>query len=375
MRSPSAGSLLSSIVLAALVATACGRDATAPAAPLQSAVSMDATPVIANLLGALGTITTFEDFNAGEIDGQHDWKSLGGLGAPPPANPLDTHCAVYDHVIADNTAATSSYWYLLFARRSLRISNAVTSGCYTDQTFSSRTANYAGQAGAWTTSPNGSVNYTLAGGVLQNHFEAEWSFASTVPGALQPGLQMVASPARGDDSRMSWIQMNDLADGLEVVFAERSNPAAAGDFELTTVAEHLDRRVPHTIRIAMDFIDGPGNDIVRVFVDGALKHTGTSWENYYFYDPDGQSNFGGAPPIVNRIMFRTGSDTHRGIPGDPAPATLGHGFVIDNLWQATFMVAATANACKNDGWRHLLDWNGLPFANQGNCVSSANHGP
>src|ERR1019366_8987565 len=102
-----------------------------------------------------------------------------GLGAPPPANPLDTHCAVYDHVIADNKAAEDAYRYVLFGRRSLRISNAVTSGCYTDQTFSSRTANYAGQTGAWTTSPNGLVNYALPGGVLQNHFEAEWSLAST----------------------------------------------------------------------------------------------------------------------------------------------------------------------------------------------------
>lgn len=318
-----------------LLVTACGRESTAPvAAPSSPTASFDQRA--ADVLALPFSLTTFEDFNVGEIDGQHDWQSFGGAGAPPPTNPLNTHCAVYDHVIADNTAAASSYRYLLFARRSLRISNAVTSGCYTDQTFSSRTANYAGQKGAWTTSPNGLVSYVLPGGVLQNHFEASWSFASTVPNAVQPGLQVVASPARGDDSRMSWVQMNDLPDGLQVVFAERSNPASPGDFELTTVAERLDRRIPHVILLTMDFYDGPSNDVVRVFVDGELKHTGTSWENYYFYDPDGQSNFGGAPPVVNRMMFRTGSDLHRGIPGVAAPATLGHGFVIDNLWQATF---------------------------------------
>lgn len=322
-------------ICALLIAlAACSRETPAPAltSPAGGARSAD---LASDLTALLGTITTFENFNIGEIDGQHDWKSLGGIGAPPPANPLDTHCAVYDHVMADNSA-TMAYRYLLFGRKSLRISNAVTSGCYTDQTFSNRAANFAGQSNAWSTSADGSVSYARAGGVLQNHFEASWTFASTVPHAQQPGLQVVASPARGDDSRMSWVQMNDMPDGLSVVFAERSNPASPGDFELTTVAQRLDRRVPHLILLTMDFYDGPSNDVVRVYVDGELKHTGTSWENYYFYDPNGKSNFGGAPPIVNRIMFRTGSDVHRGIPGDPAPATLGHGFVIDNVWQTTF---------------------------------------
>ena len=353
-----------------VVVASCRSDATAPAQTSVTAVSILRDTRDAGDPSFPGTLTTFEDFTLGAIDGQHDWKSLGGLGAPPPANPLDTHCAVYDHEIADNTAATNAYRYRSFERKSLRISNAVTSGCYSDQTFSNRTQNFAGQTGAWSRSTNGLVNYALPGGVLQNHFEAEWDFASTVPDAQQPGLQVVASPARGDDARMSWVQMTDLPDGLAVIFAERSNSVSAGDFELSTVAKGLDRREPHTIKITMDFVDGPGNDIVRVFVDGHLKHTGTSWENYYFYDPNGQSNFGGAPPVVNRLMFRTGSDLHRGIPGDPAPATRGHGFVFDNLRQATFMVATSADACKSDGWRALRDSSGNSFANQGDCASS-----
>ena len=313
--------------------------------------------------------TTFEDFSLGVIDGQHDWKSLGGLGAPA-VNPAGTHCAVYDHEITDNLASPDLHRFPEFERKSLRISNAVTSGCYSDQTFSGRTANIAGQSNAHSRSPNGLIDYAIAGGTLQNHFEAEWSFASTVPDAQQPGLEVVASPARGDDARMSWIQMTDLPDGLAVIFAERSNPAAAGDFLLSTVARRLDRHVPHTIKISMDFVDGPGNDIVRVFVDGDLKHTGTSWENYYFYDFNGRANFGGAPPVVNRMMFRTGSDAHRGIAGDSVPTTRGHGFVFDNLRQATFMVATSADACKHNGWRGLRDTNGELFENQQHCVSS-----
>ena len=348
---------------------ACHRDATAPIHAPVPAVAILEDRSDAEAFAIAGYTTTFEDFRLGTIDGQHDWKSLGGLGAPA-VNPAGTHCAVYDHEITDNTASTSTYRFHEFENRSLRISNAVTSGCYADQTFSSRTSNAAGQSDAQSGSTNSAVDYAIAGGTLQNHFEAEWSFASTVPSAQQPGLEVVASPARGDDARMSWLQMIDLPDGLAVIFAERSNPAAAGDFILSTVARHLDRRVPHTIKISMDFVDGPGNDIVRVFVDGELKHTGTSWENYYFYDVNGKANFSGAPPIVNRMMFRTGSDLHRGIPGDSAPATRGHGFVFDNLRQATFMVATSADACKHNGWRALRDSNGKSFENQGRCVSS-----
>ena len=113
---------------------------------------------------------------------------------------------------------------------------------------------------------------------------------------------------------------------------------APGAFALTTVARRLDRRVPHTIRLTIDFLDGPGNDIVRVYVDDELKHTGTSWENYYAYDATGMANFGGNTPAVNRLMFRTGSDSHRGIPGDPAPLTLGRGFVIDHVRVTTSFV-------------------------------------
>jgi hypothetical protein len=67
----------------------------------------------------------------------------------------------------------------------------------------------------------------------------------------------------------------------------------------------------------MLFVDGPGNDVVDVYVDGALRHTGTSWEDYF---RDCESN---ATRTVDSILFRTG--------GPPAPSTNGYGFFIDNI--------------------------------------------
>lgn len=100
----------------------------------------------------------------GTIHAQDDWSSFGP----------------YDHKVTLNT-----YGYASFGLQSLRISNAITSGSFGDQTFSKRTTNYAGetesQCGGW----------CVAGGTRQRHFEVEWDFASTVPAAEQPDRKSV----------------------------------------------------------------------------------------------------------------------------------------------------------------------------------------
>jgi hypothetical protein len=288
--------------------------------------------------------TDFENFNFGTVDGQFDWTSTGAAGHG---------CAVYDHAIVANT-----YGYLAFGTKSLRMSNAVTSGCFGDQTLSGRTANPAGETGA----ADGGFGL---GGTLQNHFEAQWSFASTDPHVLQPGLSVVASPDRGDGSRMSWVQMTDELGGLAINFFDVQGTSNPANFVESFVASGLDRTVPHTVRLTMDFFDGPSNDVVKLYVDGVLMHTGTSWENYYRYDSE-QGPAGNLVPIVNRILFRTG--------GAPAPATAGKGFVIDNLQIGTFTVATDKDACKKGGWMNLSRPDGSSFKNQGDCIKFVNTG-
>lgn len=245
-------------------------------------------------------------YTAGSIHGQDGWSSAGSAGSG---------CAAYDHAVVPNT-----YGYAGFGSQSLRISNAVTSGCFGDQTFSRSTVDEAGESGA--------PNDGMSGGTRQNHFEATWEFASTVPGAEQPGASVVASPDRGDGARMSWVQMQDTPEGLAVNFYDFQVPSADltgeclnGDFIFTPVAVGLDRTVPHAIEITMDLLDGPGNDIVKVSVDGILLHVGTSWEDYFREcQPPGTRT-------VDSILFRTG--------GAAAPDTLGNGFLIDNLSVST----------------------------------------
>lgn len=238
-------------------------------------------------------------YSPGAIDGQDGWSSLGAAGSG---------CAVYDHaVVANGPLAPAT-----FGDQSLRISNAVTSGCFADQTFSRSLAEAAGES----TAEGG----TSSSAPAHRHFEAEWKFASATPGAEQPGLSVVASPDRGDGARMSWIQMADGPDGLSVGFYDYQ--AAVGDFVFTPLAEGLDRTVPHTVRVTMNLREGRSNDQVKVFVDGRLRHIGTSWEDY-FRDVEGNPT-----RTVDSILFRTA--------GPAAPATAGAGFLIDGLRLRSF---------------------------------------
>ena len=308
-----------------------------------------ATMALAIGVAAADTVgpITFESptYVTGTIHNQDGWSSFGAAG---------TGCAVYDHAVVTNAGAPAS-----FGSQSLRISNAVTSGCFGDQTFSKSLTNEAGETSA--------INGGLSGGTRQNHFEAQWDFVSTVPGAEQVGLSVVASPDRGDGARMSWVQMADTPSGLAVNFydyqdgaVEAAGSCATGDnFIFSTVAVGLTRSLSHTIKVTMDFLPGANNDVVRVYVDGVLRHTGTSWEGYFNYCESNPTR------TVDSILFRTG--------GAPAPATAGKGFLIDNLRLTSAPLVGPPtdkDQCKKDGW---MTFNSPSFPDQGTCVSYVNN--
>ncbi len=284
-------------------------------------------------------------YTTGTINNQDGWSSFGAAGLG---------CATYDHSVVANTYGITS-----FGAQSLRMSNAVTSGCFGDQTFSKPLSQEAGETTA--------ASDGMSSGPRQTHFEAQWDFASTVPGAEQPGLSVVASPDRGDGARMSWVQMADTPTGLAVNFYDYQSGAVevgctdGTNFVFSNVASSLSRTVPHTIKVTMDFVDGTHNDVVKVYVDGVLKHTGTSWEDYF------RECEGNPSRTVDSVLFRTG--------GDAAPATSGKGFLIDNLsLRSTTPIGppTNKNQCKNGGWAQFDT--PRTFKNQGDCVSFASNG-
>lgn len=269
----------------------------------------------------------------GNINGQDGWSKTGP----------------YDVEVETNT-----YGYSSFGGQSLRISNAVTSGSFGDHTFAKPLVNSVGEADATAGS--------FSEGTRQTRFEMQFEIASTMPSTQQAGLFMSVSPDRGDGSRMSYLGFEDVAGGIKIIFYDVQGTSNPANFVLTDLGTY-DRTTPHTVKLVMDAVDGPSNDVVKVYIDGALVHTGTSWENYYRYDSESSAEQ--SPRIVKTVLLRVG--------GAPAPTTVNNGYLVDNLTLNSLSpVGSPTNKdqCKKDGWKTFDD---PTFKNQGQCVSYFNH--
>lgn len=216
-----------------------------------------------------------------------------------------TKTGPYDAVIS------SSFGVPSFNNQSLRISNAVTSGSFGDQTFAKPLTDAAGEAD--------STDGSFSRGTLQNHFEAQFDIRP-MQLSQQLGLAISVAPDRGDGSRMSYLRFEDQADGVHVFFDDAQGTTNPANFVESDIAT-LGRAVTHTIKFAIDFVNGPSNDVVKISIDGTLVKTGTTWENYYRYDSEQSAEQ--SPRIVKTLLFRTA--------GTAAPNTAGLGYLIDNL--------------------------------------------
>ena len=126
------------------------------------------------------------------------------------------------------------------------------------------------------------------GGEQVKHVRPRIGDVDRVPRRLRTLLRLFrkAPGDRGDGARMSYVRMFDAPDGLGVQFIDfqraLGNSCASGDnFVAKSIAAGLSRSEVHRIRIEMEFVDGPANDVVRVYVNGVLEVTGTSWEDYF----------------------------------------------------------------------------------------------
>jgi hypothetical protein len=265
----------------------------------------------ANPIPACGAPTNgnFENDSLGSVNGQHGWSSTGP----------------YDQAVVNNT-----YGYDSFGCKSLRISNFVTSGAFGDQTFSYSAPNEAGETSA--------VSGGMSSGTRQNRYEASFDIASTSANQ-QNGLFMSVSPDRGDGARMSYLGFDDQADGVHVIFYDVQQsgpctPSGCANFVSKDI-KTLSRDQAHNVKFVIDFKDGPGNDVAQIFIDGTLVHTGTTWEDYYRYDPE-QAGSSNEVPTVDSLLFKLGNPS--------APATQGNGYLLDNVVVATSATPVTPPA-------------------------------
>lgn len=316
-------------------------------------------------VAAFGTLAnaqtiTFESptYSVGSINGQDGWSATGSVGSG---------CAMYDEgVTANNVLAPPS-----FGAQSFRISNAATSGCFGDQAFSKPTANEAGETDAH--------NGGLSGGTRQNTFVTQFNIASADPNNLQTGLVMSTSQDRGDGARMSYLRFEDQADGVHVFFddyqdrfpygtalADNANGCGIGDDFYETDIATLSRSAAHSIKVVTHFVDGPRNDVVQVYIDGVLKKTGTSWEDYYRYCSEQSAD--NQTKTVDSQLFRAG--------GTAAPATAGKGFLIDDLSLASgSSTSVTVNPSNMHNWFFYNDETDTVDNTLGSFVPGPNPAP
>ena len=236
----------------------------------------------------------FESYALGSVSGQNGWSNS--------VNPT------YDQAVVSNV-----YGYPSFGTKTFRISDAVTSGSFGDWVFVKPLVDSVGE----TTATAGS----FATGTKQKHFEMQFDIAST-QSTQQPGLHVSVSPDRGDGSRMSYLRFEDQENGIHVMFDDVTDNGPIGtaaSFNETDIATIS--RSAHTIKLTMDTLDGPGNDVVKVYVDGALVHTGKSWEDYYRFDPESSAEQ--SPRIVKTMIIQAR--------GTATPTDSGKGFLFDNI--------------------------------------------
>jgi hypothetical protein len=161
----------------------------------------------------------------------------------------------------------------------------------------------------------------------------------TTQNTEQAGLHMSVSPDNGSGARMSYLRFEDQVDGVHVFFDDVTDSGpyyTLATFNETDIAT-LSRTQAHTIGFSMHFVSGPGNDVVRISVDGSLVKTGTTWENYYRFDNEGQAGLD-PPPTTTTMLFRES--------GAANTANGGKGFLVDNL----SYTSATVPTCTTTGF-------------------------
>ena len=277
--------------------------------------------------GKILSETDFTGFTTGvSVNGQGGW-GIGGINGYPAGVTVDEEVT--------DIGGGNIVW---------RLSNSVVSGNLNDMPFAPRPAGIPTTPGDTSTNPVLGQPDMFAGEASTTaeyrRFTASLDFRS-VTGATQPGLNVSVSADNGCGGRMSFVRLVDSGTGIDVVTFDVD---AAGDFVgPLTIATGLSYTDWHHLSFVVRFWDGPSNDVVRIYLDGALIHTGTSWEDYFTASQHSSYPLG-VP--VQTIVFSTGSTA--------VPENAGYGFYFDNVITE---LSLSANAIPT-----LSQWGQILFA-------------
>jgi hypothetical protein len=132
------------------------------------------------------------------------------------------------------------------------------------------------------------------------------------------------SPDNGQGARMSYLRFEEHTNGVHVYFDTVTDKGPVGTvatFNEKDIAT-LSRTSAHTVSFSITFKSGSTPDQVKITIDGKLAATGTSWKNYYLYDPE-QTPSGNMVPSTSKLGFF--------LRGTAVPSDLGNGYLFDNV--------------------------------------------
>jgi hypothetical protein len=132
------------------------------------------------------------------------------------------------------------------------------------------------------------------------------------------------SPDNGQGARMSYLRFEEHTNGVHVYFVDVTDRGPVGivaSFNEKDIAT-LSRGSVHNIAFAMTFKTGSSTDQVKIMIDGKLAATGTSWKNYYKFDPE-QTPTGNVVPSTSKLGFF--------LRGTAVPSDRGNGYLFDNV--------------------------------------------
>jgi hypothetical protein len=276
---------------------------------------------------------------AGTVDGQNGWSTRDAFLT-------STTVGKWDQQVMNVNDANGN-------RNVFRMSNAITSGTYTSQVFSARSGQVAGETNAALWNNRGTNGSAPLSPIQAGSYAASDTFYSKVAfrsatGAAQSGLALTLSAsAKQSAVRMSWLQLQDTGSGFNVNFWDTG---ANGAFAptATTIASGLSYTALHTLEMGITFVDGVstvggqvfGNDVMKIWLNGSLIHTGTTWESYYYSNVSERNAVASGPgprlQAVDSMLFR--------VSGTAATGTSGNGFYFEDFAIGNTIVPAPGAA-------------------------------
>ena len=275
--------------------------------------------------GAQASSTDFEAFTTGiSVNGQEDWTVEDSWG---------NAAELFDESVIDDGTGNNVWQF----------SNVYTSTSYSNQPYSAPADQVAGETGAGLHNDFGPDHTNpfsppqSSATAASKLFYASLDFKSAT-GAAQPDLAITLSAGASQSTvRMSWLSIQDTGAGFAVSFYDTSD--GSNDWNYSEMASGVSYTAWHNLTMAIEFKDGVvdslgdpyvegvsdgvyGNDIVNIYLDGSLIHTGTTWESYYYTTTEGSYT----PPTtqaVNSLLFR--------MSGTANDDNLGAGFYFDNV--------------------------------------------